>query len=96
MEATCLSFSLMAQLWAPSKFANWSNKVVYHCPCCAVCSHPLVRVLELKAKKGNSIGLSLLERNQLLIKLFADDSLIFLKAKAEILNNALQVILQLL
>ena len=59
----------------------------------AMCYHLIETTLELEAKKGKTIGLSFLKRDQLLVKMLADDSLLFLKIEVGILRNAfLQVI----
>ena len=58
----------------------------------AVSSHSLISALESKADKGIIIGLALSNKDQLLVKMFADDSLLLLKVKACFLRNALQVI----
>ena len=59
-----------------------------------VCSHLFVATLELKVKKGNITRLSFLERDQLLIKVFAKESLLFLKVETEILKSSLQQVIQ--
>ena len=60
----------------------------------AIGSHPLVTALEASAVKGEIQGLELPGGKQLLAKLFADDSLLFLKAKLEVLRKALQIVEQ--
>ena len=58
----------------------------------ALGSHPLVAALEASADKGEIQGLELPRGKRLLAKLFADDSLLFLKANFDILRKALQII----
>ena len=57
----------------------------------AIFSHRLALALENKAAKGNIIGL-VIQDDQVLLKMFADDSLLFLKAKDRVVRNALDVI----
>ena len=58
-------------------------------PLFAICTHPLVRALELEVAKG-SLGLLVLpSKDELFIKLFVDDSLLFLKTNATILGKSL-------
>ena len=58
----------------------------------AIGSHPLVTALEESAEKGEIQGLELPDGKHLLAKLFADDSILFLKAKQEVLRNAPQIV----
>ena len=56
------------------------------------CTHPLVALLESAAAKKEIFGLSLPNGEQLLIKLFADDSLLFLKVEQENIKRALEIV----
>ena len=56
-----------------------------------ICSHPLALALEEEAAKGGIPGLAM-QDDQLLLKMFADDSLLFLKAEDRVVRNALDVI----
>ena len=56
-----------------------------------ICLHHLVITLEEEAKRGFIKGL-VVQNEQLLIKMFVDDSLLFLKADDRAMSNALEVI----
>ena len=58
----------------------------------AACTHPLVAMLEAAFKKKEICGLCLPNREQLLAKFFADDSLLFLKADTKNLRIALEIV----
>ncbi len=59
----------------------------------AIGSRPLVvAALESSAEKGEIQGLALPGGKHLLAKLFADDSLLFLKANSDCLRKALQIV----
>ena len=57
----------------------------------AIWTLPLATTLVLVAKIGNIIGLKVHE-DQILIKMFVDDSQLFLKAKNKVLRNALWIV----
>ena len=58
----------------------------------AACTHPLVALMEATAAKKDILGLSLPNGEQLLIKLFANDSLFFLKADPQNLRQGLEIV----
>ena len=57
----------------------------------ALCSHPLALALEEEAAKGGIKGLTI-QDDQLLLKMFVDDSLLFFNAEDRVIRNALEVI----
>ena len=56
------------------------------------CTHPLVALLEAALAKKEISTLCLPNEEQLLIKLFADDSLLFLKADPQNLRRGLEIV----
>ena len=58
----------------------------------AIATHPLIIALQHAAQGGLIKGLVLPNDDQLLIKMFEDDSLLFLQADSTILRNALQIV----
>ena len=58
----------------------------------AACTHPLVALLEVAAAKKEIAGMSLPNREQLLVKLFADDSLLFLKVDLQNVRRGLELV----
>ena len=61
-------------------------------PLFAACTHSLVALLEVAAAKKEIARLSLPNGEHFLVKLFEDDSLIFLKADTQILRRALEIV----
>ena len=58
----------------------------------SACAHPLVAMLEKAVAKKEICGLCLPNGKQLLAKLLADDSLLFLKVEPNILRKALEIV----
>ena len=58
----------------------------------ATCTHPLIAMLELKATFKEIGGTSLPNGEQLLAKLFENDSLLFLKVELENISKALEIV----
>ena len=58
----------------------------------AACAHPLVALIEAVAAKKEISGLCLPNGEQLLIKLFANDSLLFLMADPQNLRKGLEIV----
>ena len=56
------------------------------------CTHPLVALLETVAAKKEISGLRFPNREQLLIKIFAYDSLLFLKPDPQNLRRGLEIV----
>lgn len=57
-----------------------------------IASHPLIYLLKNEASKGYIQGLILSSNKQLLIKMFVDDSLLFLQGDVDCLRNALHCV----
>ena len=58
----------------------------------ATCTHPLVSLLEIAVEKKEIYGMSLPKGEQLLVKLFANDFLLFLKANLQNMRRALEIV----
>ena len=58
----------------------------------AASTHPFIALLEQAASEGLIQGLQMCNDEQLIIKMFADDSMLFLKAEADNVRKALEIV----
>lgn len=90
----CIS-QLLVNQWIVGHFAL-ARSVRQGCPVAplffALATHPFIVSLQAAAQGGKIKGLMLPQGDQLLVKMFADDSLLFLQDDSIGLRNALQVV----